>query len=664
MIKIELTSPVSAIPFISDAYSKKFEKLDIFTVKDLLTYFPYRYTENTNLKTISEILLDPNEEDRYLLRVQIRGMKNIFVRGRRMTLQEGIGYDDSGEIKLSWFNQKFLPETLKPNTEYLLSGRVKVKGKHTIFFPDNYEQLKEGKDIVHLRDFAPEYSLTSGISKKWLRNRIQYLVKNIDNLDIPNELEEYGYNLKDSLAKLHFPDDISQVEKAVKELSFYEFTNIQLHLIEKRNSRKLPPSPTIDKESALESLNKAVKTLPFELTTDQQAVLNSLVNKMIGNELIDSMIQGDVGSGKTIIAVLLALIVAKSGYQVIVLAPTTILAEQHFKNFSNYLGNDLNIGLITSKTTNSNPDILIGTTAILSRKADLIKKPGLVIVDEQHKFGVNQREELLKEYNSLYSNTFFPHFLNMSATPIPRTVIEFIFGDVAVEYIKTKPSGRAEIKTRLFEESKREDLIHWVKEKMSGGDRVYWVVPAIESEEANLKNIPIIKAKLMEHFKEEEIGVLHGKMKENQKQEAMAKFASGATKLLLSTSVIEVGIDVPEATVMVVENPERFGLAQLHQIRGRVGRSHRESWCFLSLSENMTEAYEEKLKFFCETSDGMAISQFDLKNRGPGEIYGTKQSGIPNLKIADFSDFESMMSTKDIAKKLYDSGVRNITIFS
>jgi ATP-dependent DNA helicase RecG len=663
-MKIELTSPVSAIPFISDAYSKKFEKLGIYTVKDLLTYFPYRYTENTNLKTVTEILTFPSEEDRYLLRVMVRGMKNIFLRGRHMTLQEGIGYDSTGEIKLSWFNQKFLPETLKPNTEYLLSGKVKYKGKHIIFYPDNYEAIKEGKDIVHLRDFAPEYSLTAGISKKWLRNRIQYLIKHIDDLEIRDELASYGYNLKEGLSKIHFPDDISQVEEAVKQLSFYEFTNIQLNLIEKRNSRKLPPAPEFDKEKALDSLNKAVRSLPFELTEDQQSVLNSLVNKIMNNELIDSMVQGDVGSGKTIIAVLLSLIVAKSGYQVIVLAPTTILAEQHYKNFSNYLGHETKVALITSKTESVDADILIGTTAILSRKDKLINRPGLVIVDEQHKFGVNQREELLKEYEELYTNNFFPHFINMSATPIPRTVIEFIFGEVSVEYIKTKPSGRAEIKTRLFEEAKRSDLIEWVKEKMTHGDRVYWIVPAIESEESNLKNIPIMKEKLMEHFDETEIGILHGKMKEPQKLDTMARFAKGEIKLLLSTSVIEVGIDVPEATVMVVENPERFGLAQLHQIRGRVGRSSRESWCFLALSENMTETYMEKLKFFCETSDGMEISQFDLKNRGPGEIYGTKQSGIPNLKIADFSDFESMMKTKDVAKELYNTGIKEISIFS
>ncbi len=663
-MNLTLSSSVNGIPFISDGYTKKLEKLEIRTVKDLITYFPYRYTENTNQKKLSEILSNPDEESKYLIQVQVRGLKNIFTRRRGFTIQEGKAYDDSGEIQLTWFNQKFIPDSIKPGVEYLLSGKVKAKGNKIAFYPDNYEEIKEGKSIVHLRDFAPEYSLTGGISKKWLRNRMQYVISHLSEIEIPNELEEFGYELKDSLRKLHFPDDISEVEEAVKQLSQYEFTNIQLHLLEKKENRKFPPAPTINKEKAIKALNSVVKNLPFVLTKDQEEVLNVLFNRIIGNELLNSMVQGDVGSGKTIIAVLLALVLAQSGYQAIILAPTTILAEQHFKTFNNYIGEFAKIALITSKTKEADADVLVGTTAILSRKDNIIKSPGIIIVDEQHKFGVNQREELLKEYKELYSGNHFPHFLNMSATPIPRSVVEFIFGEVDVEYIKSKPKGRTEIKTRLIDDSKRSDLISWVKEKIAQDERVYWVVPAIESEESGLKNIKSMEEELVEQFGDKELGVLHGKLKEAAKAEIMDNFKTGKTKILLSTSVIEVGIDVPEATIMIVENPERFGMAQLHQIRGRVGRGSNESWCFLMTSDNYNEIQEEKLQTFCETLDGMRISEFDLKNRGPGEIYGTKQSGIPNLKIADFSDFDAMMKTKDIAKTLYNKGVKSIEVFS
>ncbi len=664
LMKIELNSPVDVIPFISDAYTKRLEKLEIRTIKDLLTYFPYRYTENTNQKKISELYEFPNEEEKYLIQVQVRGLKNIFTRRRGFTIQEGIAYDSTGEIQLAWFNQKFIPDSIKPGVEYLLSGKIKSKGKKTVFYPDNYEELREGKAIVHLRDFAPEYSLTGGISKKWLRNRMQYVVSHIEDLEIPNELEEFGYELKDSIRKIHFPDDISEVEQGVKQLSTYEFTNIQLHLLEKQSTRKLPPAPTIDKDKAVSALNDAVRNLPFELTSDQEKVLNSLFNQIMNQKLLNSMVQGDVGSGKTIIAVLLALVLAKSGYQTIVLAPTTILAEQHFKTFSSYLDKHAKIALVTSKTKEADADILIGTTAILARKDNIINKPGLIVVDEQHKFGVNQREELLKEYSELYASKHFPHFINMSATPIPRSVIEFIFGEVEIEYIKTKPKGRSDIKTRLIDDSKREDLISWIKEKISHDERVYWVVPAIESEENGLKNIQSMQEELVKHFPEEQLGILYGKLKEAKKAETMDDFKSGKTKVLLSTSVIEVGIDVPEATIMIVENPERFGMAQLHQIRGRVGRSNKESWCFLMGTETINDLQQEKLQVFCETTDGMAISEFDLKHRGPGEIYGTKQSGIPNLKIADFSDFDAMMKTKDIAKTLYNKGIKSISLFA
>ena len=334
-------------------------------------------------------------------------------------------------------------------------------------------------------------------------------------------------------------------------------------------------------------------------------------------------------------------------------------------NFKTYLEPfGVTCELVSSENKESQKaDILIGTSAVLARKAHLVEKLALVIVDEQHRFGVRQREELLEPFKESIDK-FLPHFINMTATPIPRTIAQAFFGDIDISFIKTKPAGRKEIKTRILEDSKRVGAIEWIKEEIENGNQCYWVCALVnESEKIQAKSAIETYEKLKKQFKEGEVGLLHGQMKETEKIEIMKKFIANEYKLLVATSVIEVGIDIPNATIIVIENAERFGLAQLHQIRGRVGRSDKESWCFLFMNSGIPQITIEKLNFFANSTDGLKIAEYDLKNRGPGEIYGIKQSGIPDMKIAKLDDINIINTSKELAIKLYNQGIKKIELY-
>ena len=665
----KLSDSVTTLPQISEKYASSLERLGILTVKDLITYFPYKYLDTNQLVEIQDILLNPDEEQKYLVKVRLRDFKNQYIRGGR-SIQNGFIYDESGEMKVSWFNQPFMARVLAKDCEFLFYGKIKVKGKHTIMHPTIFEEVKEDKDAIHLSRLTPEYRLTSGISKKWLRTRIKFLMDYLDIIDITDEFLKEGLS-KDSnkalIKDVHFPETAKDLDSAVKELSLREFTDIQLKLEEKRAKAKKLKGIVGKKGVDLKNIaTEFISELPFELTRDQASIMEGLIKEVSANKPLNALIQGDVGSGKTIIAIILSLLISKLGYQSVILAPTTILAKQHFETFNKFLGNKAKTLLVTGTTKDDyDADILIGTTAVLARKEGLVKKPGLVVVDEQHKFGVKQREELLSEYRSLFKEKYYPHFINMTATPIPRTIVQSLFGDLEVYALNTKPKGRLAIKSFLVPDEKKASGYEWIKNEVEKGAQVYWVCPLVEdSDNLQLKAAKSTYEELKVYFGDYEVELIHGKLKEDKKTDVMKRFAENKVQILVTTYVIEVGIDVPNASIIVIESAERFGLAQLHQMRGRVGRGEKQSWCFLYTSPEVSDLATERLNFFCGSNDGLKIAEYDLSLRGPGEVYGVRQSGIPNLKIASFKDMSIIKDSKQTAEVLYKKGYRNIELFS
>lgn len=658
---ISLDSPIRVIPFINDSYEKKLQKIGILTIKDLLLSFPRKYSNNTNLKKINELNIENDGSEIIILKGKANSFKNVYIRGGR-TMQSCKLNDGTGEITCLWFNQPFLKNVFNNNKEFLFSGKLKEKGKKLNFLPNLYEEVKLFKDNIHLNRITPEYNLTKGISPKWFRNRVRWIIDNLDEIDIPDELKEQNYlkkTIKEDLYEIHFPSSRDNFFSAINELGIYELVNLRLKILKKRESREKFKSIKIS--NLAKDINEFIEKLPFTLTNDQLKTFEGISEKILKNESLECLIQGDVGSGKTIVAILLSILIVKNGYQVIFLAPTTILAKQHYETFSKILEDfNFKIALISSDTNEKEPkDILIGTTAILKRKSKVILNPGLIVIDEQHKFGVAQREELVLNYRN-----GFPHVINMSATPIPRSFLQVFFGDLDVFLIKEKPKNRIPIKTYVVPEEKRVNSINWINNEIEKGGQVFWICPLIEeSELLNIKSAKKTFENLKVIFKNRKVGLLHGKMKEKEKIDITSKFKMKEIDILVSTTVIEVGIDVPNANIMVIEDADRFGLSQLHQIRGRVGRGDRESFTLLFSSKNISETGKQRLEFLSKNNDGFEIAEFDLNTRGPGEIYGIMQSGIPNLKVADLSNLELVRESEKIAKQLYLKGINSISIF-
>lgn len=665
---MNLNSSVTEIKSISSKSAVLLEKLEIHTIRDLLTYFPVRYLDTSTTTSIRDLILDEGEESLYLIKAKLIEFRSTFIRGGK-SIQSGIIEDETGDIKVSWFNQKFLKNALIVDNEYYFYGKLNRKGNRYSFNPRSFEKVSEGSKNIHLGRIVPEYKLTNGISKKTFRRWVSNAIESLNLIDINDELSDLvklEMDLKRSLSVIHFPEDYESLDTSLRTLSIYELVNIYLKLFEKRKLNEGLKSPPILTSFNSENIFTLLKNLIiFELTNDQEKIIRNLFNKIKREQLINEIIQGDVGTGKTVVAIAASLAMSINGYQTAILAPTTILAKQHYTNFKKIFDNlKIGVELISSETkNNTSAQILIGTSALIARKANLINKLGLVVVDEQHKFGVNQRENLLTPLN-LSKEQNFPHFINMTATPIPRTISQIIFGDVELETIKTKPKGRLPIKTLLVPENKREDSYNWVKKSLENGEQVYWICPLIvESEKLQAKSAQSTYAELSEFFKEFKVGLLHGKLKEAEKAEIMKDFSDGKINLLVSTSVIEVGIDVPNANTIIIESAERFGLAQLHQIRGRVGRSDKQSWCLLFCGKNISDSSLNRLKFLTTNSDGMEIAEFDLLNRGPGEIYGTMQSGVPDLKIAKLDNLETVKKAKNLAEIIWKKNIKYIDLF-
>lgn len=662
----DLRGDIQYIKGIGPSLKKKFEKKQVFDIGDLLFYFPRKYEDRREIKKISRIVSGKRQT------VMGKVMMSGTVRTRSRTIYNVIISDGTANLVIVWFrfNQKYLKNVFRKGTTVCVNGEVVYNNyERTLQIihpnPEDIEILDntdlEERGSLNFNRIVPVYPLTEGLKQKRLRSILDHIVQNYAGClseVIPEQIAD-KYNLmplNHAVSEVHYPSESTgcvDLESGVsvyrsrphKTVSFFEFLILELAVGLIRVDVKQKTGIPVISKGVLE--NSLLGRLPFSLTNAQKKVLAEIKGDMRREYPMNRLLQGDVGSGKTIIAVLSMLNVVESGYQAVLMAPTEILAEQHFRSVYGYLEDmDLNITMLRGGIGKKEKDrayedirtgrshIIVGTHALIEEKVEF-KSLGLVIVDEQHRFGVVQRTKLVEKAAD-------PHVLVMTATPIPRTLAITVYGDLDLSVIDELPAGREKITTQYFKNNRedRRKVYSIVKDEVDKGRQAYFVCPMIEaSEDSDNRGISYateMAAELREKvFTDYRVGLLHGRMSPEEKDIAMRSFIRHETDILVSTTVIEVGVDVPNATLMVIENAERFGLSQLHQLRGRIGRGEHRSRCILISSFNATEEAEKKIRIMCETTDGFVIAEEDLKIRGPGDFLGTKQSGIPTFSFAD-----------------------------
>ncbi|PKN02918.1 ATP-dependent DNA helicase RecG [Candidatus Dojkabacteria bacterium HGW-Dojkabacteria-1] len=653
MPNLTATTPLTEIKGVGKAQSLKFSKLGIENIRDLLFHIPFRYRDTSEILSINDFKII--QEGTFL--GQIVEAKNIYTRSRKVLTKVKIS-DANASLDISFFNQSYITKTFKIGDWYIFDGKITEKGKNKNIYNPKYEKYTgDISEQKHLGKIIGIYHETEGLSSRNIRNILTSIksdIKEIVEEPLPKNIEKDILTLPSCIKTVHFPKDRNDLVPAMQRLAFDEMLSIALKLEkEKLEKKKLSAIPILEDKL----LSKDFFTsLPFELTKDQKQSIEDILSDISKTNPMNRLLNGDVGSGKTVVAALAVLQCIRNGYSAVVLAPTTVLAQQHFETFNKLLKPfDIDIQLwISSKKTSGESEnrLIIGTHAVLFKK-DMPKNLNLVVVDEQHRFGVEQREHLLKEGNQT------PHYLTMTATPIPRSLTEIVFGSTQVSLIKEKPKNRKEVETKFVPYKKRYDCFNWISERIKKSnykEQAFIVYPLIEesytldvkavlTEFENLKN---------NNFKDIKIELLHGRIKDKEKNSLIERFKKKEFHVLVTTSVIEVGIDIPDATVMVIEDAHRFGLAQLHQLRGRVGRSELQSFCFVipSKGEEKNEETIERLKYFSSHSSGFDVAEYDLKRRGPGEVYGIKQSGIPQFKVASLTDIELFKRAKTVAREI------------
>ncbi|MCX7956075.1 MAG: ATP-dependent DNA helicase RecG [Patescibacteria group bacterium] len=644
---------IESLPKTSPLTIKKLKSLGINTYFDLINYFPFRYEDYSIVSKIA--FLQP--EEKITICGKIIDIKQNIARSG-LKIQIFIIEDDTGKIEAIFYNQPYLLNLFKKNQIVSISGKVEKYGRKITLAPFEYEL---GESKIHTGRIIPIYPEKKGLSSKTIREKIKTV---LESIIIPEILPEEIINFNDLIAEnqayqqIHFPSSKENLKKARKRLAFDEFFLIQLSsaLVKENWKKERVNQQFVFDEKIKEKINFFISRLPFKLTSDQQKVWKEILFDLQKSSPMNRLLQGDVGSGKTIVAGLACYFNFLNGFQTLFMAPTEILAQQHYQTFEkifSYLPDNEKpkISLLTSskKIINKkikekiNSDIVIGTHALISKK-NQYQKVSLVIVDEQHRFGVKQRAELkAKGLN--------PHLLTMTATPIPRTVALTLYGELDFSTILQMPKGRLPIKTFYVPKSKRENCYQWIKNQIKNFKaQVFIVCPLIEeSEVETMRSVKAAKKEyqaLLKIFSGFRLALLHGKMKSKEKEEIMKNFAQKKFDILVTTPVVEVGVDIPGATIILIEAGERFGLAQLHQLRGRVGRNDKQSYCFL-FTEKEDKNIVNRLKLFAKISNGSELAQKDLEIRGPGDIYGTKQHGFVDLKIASFSDFSLIEKTKN-----------------
>jgi len=635
----------------------KLNKLGIYTVEDLLNYFPTKYEDRRIIKNINEI----NDETKALLKVKIYD-RPIKSRVRKnMTIIKAVALDETGFINLVFFNQDHLFDKLNLNDWYYVFGAVKIAfGKFEMSNPEIENVDKDNKAGKIMPIYGLTNNLTNNELTKIIKNALEANYEKIENI-IPNEIKSQ-YKLisrKNAIRYLHFPVDGRKYSVAKRTVAFEKLLIMQIGLLSiKSKLRNNMPGIQI-KDTELADL--LLKSLPYELTKAQYRVIKEIKDDMSLIKPMNRLVQGDVGSGKTIIAIYAMLIAVKSGYQSSMMAPTEILAMQHYETIKEYVSLakiDINIAFLSGSTKakqkneilnklkNGDIDILIGTHALIENTVEF-KNIGLVITDEQHRFGVRQRALLSNKGKN-------PDILVMTATPIPRTLALMFYGDLDISIIDEMPPGRQKIKTYVVKENEKEEVFNFIKDKINEGNQAYIVAPLVEeSENLELDSATEIYNDLSSaFFSGYKLGLLHGKMKSSEKEEIIDKFYKGEINVLVSTTVIEVGVNVPNAVIMMVLNSERFGLAQLHQLRGRVGRGKVQSYCIL-VNESKSKKSKDRMNILAKTNDGFLIAEEDLKIRGPGDFFGTAQHGLSKYAMQNIiNDIDVVQDVQLLSKKI------------
>lgn len=634
-------SELLKIKGIGDKSLKYLKTLNINSIEELLSYYPYRYIIN-KINDVSQL----EDGGNYCLHAIVDSYPILRrFNGRMNSLTFRVG-SNKKVLKVIIFNRAFLKQNIKLGMEITIIGKYNESNNTIVASDIKLEKVPDGS-------IEPHYHLTSGLSNKMLRNYINNAINMNINVEdkIPSYLNaKYKFLDKDKAIKyIHNPLSVRELKAAKVKLIYEEFFEFmfKINYLKKVNkSKKSEYVRNIDKEA----VDEFVRSLPFELTNDQINAVKDICNDLCGNTRMNRMLEGDVGSGKTVVSIVASYINFLSGYQTALMAPTEILAIQHFKNVKELLKNtDMRVGILLgsfskkekeeaqSAIQDGKYDLIIGTHALISEKVEF-KNLGLVITDEQHRFGVNQRATLKNK--GMLSDTLY-----MSATPIPRTFALTLYGDMDISYIKTKPAGRKEIKTLIKSEKEINEVLSMMKKEIEYGHQIYVVSPLIEeSETLDLTTVNQLKTKMSVAFNNKvEIGILHGKLSKNDKEHIMEEFLKGNIKILISTTVIEVGVDVKNATMMVIYDAERFGLATLHQLRGRIGRNNFDSTCVLIGPKKC-----KRLEVLCESNDGFYITEKDFEMRGEGDLFGVKQSGDMSFKIASLKeDYKILLQAKE-----------------
>ncbi len=672
---MNLQTPLTEAGRVYKMYAKRLEKLGISTMGDFLLHIPSRYDDFSLISSIDAV--QPGEV--VTIQGEVLEIKNEFTK-RYKKLQRAKIQDKTGIIDVLWFNQMYLTSAMHAGDRISLSGRVEQQGRGLMLVSPTYEVLDATGKGIHTGRLVPIYPETAGISSKWLRKQAHMLLhdnrEEIREYLPPEEVKQLGmYDYYHALSQVHFPDSLENAQKAKERLAFDEVFLIQLAAKQRRSAwqQKLKGKRfnviTFEKR-----VQEFFEKLPFTLTHAQKRAIEEIFDDVAKDQPMNRLLEGDVGSGKTIVGATAMYLAYLNGFQSMLMAPTQILAQQHFQTISQLLEPfGVRVGLQTgnSKSHITNPksqikssgqkqkknwkldignlkfDILVGTHALLSEKVTL-DRLGFVVIDEQQRFGVEQRAIIREKGNN-------PHLLTMTATPIPRTVALALYGDLDVSLLDEMPKGRLEIKTWLVPPQKRDGAYTWIEKQVKTGDQIFIVCPFIEESE----NMTTVKAATVEFerlkktvFPHLKLAMLHGRMKAKEKDTILEGFRNKTYDVLVATPVVEVGIDIPSATVILIEAADRFGLSQLHQLRGRVGRGDKQSYCLL-FTESRSPETAKRLKAMETMHNGAALAELDLHMRGAGELYGTLQHGTRWLKIASFSDFTLIEKAKQEAQKLF-----------
>ena len=672
---LDFKTPVNLVSGVGQYYQKKMERLGIKTIRDLFFHFPSRYEDFSNFKNIED--LEP--EETATISGQIMDIKTRRSWQRKLFITEAIVQDQTDSIRAIWFNQPFLSQNLKPGDLVSLAGKVTENEKGLFLSAPAYEKISDfDEDRRETGRLIPVYPETRGLGSRALRFFIKKLLAQarfpVDPL--PASLRKrFGFpELKIALEQMHFPTEPEEAELAKKRFAFEDLWLLELLILQERQKLTLKKSFAI--RPNLEILKNFVEALNFQLTDSQRQVIFEILKDLQKSQPMNRLLEGDVGSGKTVVAALAALAVIKNNCQTALMTPTEILSQQHFQTLGRIFKDwGVNVGLLTSsgakinwsglestttkkeflkKCATGELNLIIGTHSLIQKNVQF-KKLGLVVIDEQHRFGVGQRAQLLENAK----NGITPHLLSMTATPIPRTLALTIWGDLDISFIKEMPKNRKPIITKLVAPLNRPKAYAFIRQQIKSGRQAFVICPLIEASTANPStDLMERKSVLQEYeklhkqiFPDLKIAMLHGKMKPKEKEEIMKSFNNRMIDVLVSTSVIEVGIDVPNATIMMIEGADRFGLAQIYQFRGRVGRGEHQSYCLL-FNESASSHAQQRLKAIVEAKNSFELAEQDLQIRGPGEFLGTRQSGIPDYLMLALKNLEMVKCSRNEAEKI------------